>query len=552
MTEESRCTSPPTPGPALTRALARLPACLRWALAAVATSSLLAQIGSGGQSALAAAGAGGYSSLPGLRPPQLRVSVNRAGQASGLIFVAPIPSSTQPMTGEAGPLILEGDGNPIWFHPVPSGEEALDFTTQSYQGHTVLSWWQGKLADGAGTATPTAAAASPAGFPQPGARFLLFNQHYQPIRTIIASEGWTADPQELVTTPHDSALFIADRLVPMDLARYGGPADGEVWDMEVQEVSLETGTVLFSWDLLEHVSLAESQTKPPADEPWDPYQVDSLQELPNGHVLVSVRNTSSVYVVEKVTGRIAWQLGGARSTFKLMPSARFYWQQDVQLRHGDEVSMLDNGCCGLLPAGIGPAEQESHGLLLRLNDIDGTATVLHRYSHAPALYTSDHGSMQTFRNGNALIGWGTLPYLSEYSADGALLYAASLPAGDASERALRLGWRGTPPGRPQLAARRDGPRTTLYVSWNGASEVKSWKIFTGASAARVKTNPGPIVAVAQRSGLQTAIPLSTDGQFFMAEAFAADGALLGISKPARVEQSPRKGKRPTGTSGATR
>jgi hypothetical protein len=48
---------------------------------------------------------------------------------------------------------------------------------------------------------------------------------------------------------------------------------------------------------------------------------------------------------------------------------------------------------------------------------------------------------QTLPDGDLFVGWGTLPYISEFSASGRLLFNAELPPGVQTYRAYRLPWR---------------------------------------------------------------------------------------------------------------
>jgi hypothetical protein len=50
------------------------------------------------------------------------------------------------------------------------------------------------------------------------------------------------------------------------------------------------------------------------------------------------------------------------------------------------------------------------------------------------------GNTQTTRNGGLFVGWGTLPYISEFSPSGRLLFNAEFPAGVSTYRAYRLPW----------------------------------------------------------------------------------------------------------------
>ncbi len=54
------------------------------------------------------------------------------------------------------------------------------------------------------------------------------------------------------------------------------------------------------------------------------------------------------------------------------------------------------------------------------------------------------GNAQTTATGDLFVGWGALPYLSEFSPSGKLLFNARFPAGVSTYRAYLLPW--IPPG----------------------------------------------------------------------------------------------------------
>jgi hypothetical protein len=72
-----------------------------------------------------------YVSRPDLRPPVL--DVDTPGHA-GFYFLGPKRDAEQ-----RGALIVDGGGEPVWFHPV--SPEATDFRVQRYRGQPVLTWW---------------------------------------------------------------------------------------------------------------------------------------------------------------------------------------------------------------------------------------------------------------------------------------------------------------------------------------------------------------------------------------------------------------------------
>ena len=474
-----------------------------------------------------------FASAPGLHPMRVSVAADRAGTAPGQIFVAPY--STGQMVGQTGPLILDNAGNPVWYRPLPSARiEAADFQVQTYHNtqtgtsQPVLTWWQGTLA------IPPAYTNLPAGAPEPGGCYYIYDSHYRLVRTISAQNGFDADEHEFLLTPQGDALFIASRPVHMDLRRYGGPKNGAVEDSEVQEVSLATGKLVFTWDMLQHVNLADSEVSASSasssDGVWDAYHMNSLDVGPGGQLLISARSMWAVYDVSMSTGKILWQLGGKTSDFTLGTNAGFYWQHDARFRSGQMISMFDDGCCN--PPNAKP-EQQSHGLILKLDFQDHKATVVTSYYHHAALYSPSQGNLQALGNGNQLVGWGQSQYYSEYAAAGnsqsnasaSLLYDAKMPGSNISYRVFRDPWVGTPYYPPSAAARASGGRSVVYASWNGSTQTTAWQVLAGPNPHSLSVVAGHVAT----SGFQTAVTTANHGPYFQVRALSAAGNVLGTS-----------------------
>jgi len=135
------------------------------------------------------------------------------------------------------------------------------------------------------------------------------------------------------------------------------------------------------------------------------------------------------------------------------------------------------------------------------------------------------GDTDPLPNGNVLVGWGSEPYLSEYSASGKLLFEGELPGPDLTYRATLEQWVGEPHSPPAGAALQRNGRTSVYASWNGATEVASWRVLAGPSAAQMRA-----VASAARSGFETAIPLPRSYASFELQALNAAGRVIGTSR----------------------
>ena len=78
-----------------------------------------------------------FESRPDLRPPKLVVAKAEDGTAPGYVFLG-----AKKKGKPGGPLIVDNNGEVVWFHPVHPRESA-DFRVQRYRGEPVLTWWDG-------------------------------------------------------------------------------------------------------------------------------------------------------------------------------------------------------------------------------------------------------------------------------------------------------------------------------------------------------------------------------------------------------------------------
>jgi len=136
------------------------------------------------------------------------------------------------------------------------------------------------------------------------------------------------------------------------------------------------------------------------------------------------------------------------------------------------------------------------------------------------------GDAQQLANGNVFVGWGSEPYFSEYSRSGRVLLDAQLPGPNLTYRATVEQWHGLPLSPPVGAARRTHGQITVYASWNGATEVASWRVLAIASGGR--STP---LATRAKSGFETAIAVAKNYQSFELQALGTDGHVIGASRP---------------------
>jgi Arylsulfotransferase (ASST) len=358
-------------------------------------------------------------------PPPITVLTPDAGNGTGDIFIAPFGDTSSYANG---PEIITPAGHVVWFHAVPAGQEAADFRTQRYLGRPVLTWWQGTGLGGLASGTD-----------------YIYNDHYQQIATVNAGNGYHADGHEFLITPWNTALILAYTTATANLTPIGGPADQTVIDGIVQEIDIRTGKVLFQWNSADHVPYSDSEQPLPASAatPWDWFHINAVHLDTDGNLLIDGRNTWATYKVNRHTGATIWTLGGKHSSFTLragpgqvLDSANeiFAWQHDPEaLGHG-LYTWFDNESSGtpLLPA--------SRAVTVDLDTHSHVATLVASDSQPQGLAAASQGNAQTAPGGDLFVGWGALPYFSEFSPDGALVYNAEFPAGVNSYRAYRLPW----------------------------------------------------------------------------------------------------------------
>jgi hypothetical protein len=266
--------------------------------------------------------------------------------------------------------------------------------------------------------------------------------------------------------------------------------------------------------------MRDSETQPPPNGfPWDAYHINWLQLTDDGKALVSMRNTSAAYLLDLDSGKIEWQLGGDRSSFEMEPEAEFEWQHDVTLDDDSTVTLFDNPCCEITGAGeYIPSDRGSRALRLELDTENMTARAVEQFSHGDTFRSQYMGNMQPLENDNVLVSFGEVPYITEFNRDGEIIFDAALPGSNQTYRTHRREWVGRPADPPSAAAR----GTTVYASWNGATEVRRWRVLAEGSTAPV--------AEADKKGFETAIEVRDGLTRFQVQALDADGQVLGTSK----------------------
>jgi hypothetical protein len=432
-------------------------------------------------------------------PPKVTVTSD-PDTGSGDIFLAAKHVGSR-LHFQRGPMILDSRGRLVWFEPVNG--KITNLEVQHYHGRPVLTWWESRGKGGR-------------------AFDVILNRSYHTVAVLHAGHGYRADSHEFQITPQGTALIDAVKSVRANLTSVGGPANGTVSDCLILELNIKTGRILWKWNSLDHIPLTASYAPYKPGHRYDAVHLNSLQQLPNGNILMSGRNTWAVYEIDKHTGKILWTLGGKNSSWRVAPGAGFEWQHDAHLYPGGRLSVFDDASNGPLQE-----ESQSSGEILHLNFGSRTATLIHRYYHRPPLIASSQGSTQILPDGNVFVGWGDQPAFSEYRPDGQQIFNGTFPYGAQSYRAFRFQWSGEPTTKPALAlAPNPDGSLRVWASWNGATAVFSWRVLGGPSPDRMAQLGGR-----GRTGFETAMKPDSEPANLEVQAVGSGGRVLGTSAP---------------------
>jgi hypothetical protein len=438
-----------------------------------------------------------FHSRPDLKPPGIHLETRGPGVSPGYIFVAPKLRVTQ-----AGPEILDDNGQVVWFKPLDA-RDVSDFRAQTYQGKPVLTWWRGRAPQGVG-----------------GGYYVIYDSTYHLIARVHAGHGLIGDLHEFRITPRDTALITVYKRRNVDLRPVGGPRNGQIFDGIVQEIDIATGRVRFEWHSWPRVGLKESYAGLVPARPYDYFHINAIDLEPNGNLLVSARNTHTLYEIDRASGKIVWRVGGKHSTFRMGTGSRFGWQHDARRQPDGTISLFDNDATP-------PLARFSRVLDLKVDVAAKRVTLVRSFRHPKGLVVPFEGNAQFLPDGHVFVGWGATSFFSEFDTNGRLLFDGRIgllgPPGTEADtyRAYRLPWKGNPTDAPALAV--DGG--SAYVSWNGATEVATWRLLAGATPEQLSP-----VAAAPKRAFETGLPVPSGAGYVAVHAVAANGGVLGASK----------------------
>lgn len=424
---------------------------------------------------------------------------------------------------QAGPLIMDMHGELIWNGPEG---HAFGFGKQKYLDEDVLVWWNG-------TAYP-----EPIGRGN-GAVYML-DRHYEQIHKTTLAGNFVEhvpnatfpsniDLHEIYITDQGTMIVTGNNVTQTDLTSVDGPSDGWVVEAQVYEIDIATNDVLLSWKSLDHLDAlpftssvyplgSEGYTGENQSLAWGYFHINSASPYDGGYILSSRFLCSAIAI--SGSGDVKWVLHGrGEGDFTHNPGTDFCYQHDIRAFPQQplqtntsviELHMHDNANS---PIENNTIPTSGKSLVVDLSTKNVTLQTQYLNTSGP-IYTTAQGNYQPLFNGNVFLGHGWIPIFEEFSPEGEILstiqfgHAGTLPPEEGggyeslprsetalSYRAFKQEWIGCPRTRPDVVVERHQQHqqvsressceggtcggVTVYVSWNGATEVDAWEIYGG-------------------------------------------------------------------------
>lgn len=426
---------------------------------------------------------------PDFTAPEVTVEGDLGDQ---LLLVTPLANGA---VGTAA-MILDPEGELVWYRPAPTPDTAMaNLVVDELDGEPVLTWFEGT---------------APYGVGRYEGEWVVVDATYTEIARIPGANGMAADLHDIELTDRGTAIIVIYQPVVLDLTDHGGDEDGLVLEAVVQEVDVATGDVHFEWHSLDHLDVDEARESRPGEADIVDYaHINSVQEGPDGDLLISLRHTSQIMEIDRVTGIPEWVLGGDAGTVDVGDDRGISFPHHARWLPDGRLSVFDNG--------VGFDPETSRGVVYELAADGSRAELVAEFTDD--VFTATQGSVDVGEEAVWAM-WSELGTATRYDLDGTPL--GSLALGADSYRLFARDWAGVPAEPPVVVRDGDG----LVVSWNGATEVAAWQVLAGPDHDRLE-----VVDEVAWAGFETTLPAPPDAAAVAVQAVDGAGEPLSQAVP---------------------
>lgn len=207
-----------------------------------------------------------------------------------------------------------------------------------------------------------------------------------------------------------NVLFLCATELPAEIARRiqggrpGTEVNGKMWSDYLLEVTRD-GRTIWEWRTWEHLDPAEYPIAFPENLRAEWTHGNAIVELPDGNLLISFRNISTILKIDRTNGRVAWKLGPPTLSGQHAPTP---------LANGN-LLIFDNG----------PHRLDQTFPFSRVIEVNPmTKEIVWKYQEGfpPSFYSDRISNAQRLPNGNTLINEGQFGRFFEVTASGEVVW----------------------------------------------------------------------------------------------------------------------------------
>jgi arylsulfotransferase ASST len=207
-----------------------------------------------------------------------------------------------------------------------------------------------------------------------------------------------------------NVLLLCATELPDDLARKvqggrpGSEEKGKIWADYLVEMTKD-GRTIWEWRTWEHLDPSKDAITAMQDDRSEWPHGNAVLELPDGNLMVSFRNISTIIKIDRQTSEILWKLGAPALSGQHAPTPL----------SNDNLLIFDNG----------PHRLDHSFPFSRVIEVNPTTNeIVWKYQEAilPNFYSPRSSNAQRLPNGNTLINEGSFGRFFEVSPVGELVW----------------------------------------------------------------------------------------------------------------------------------
>lgn len=272
-------------------------------------------------------------------------------------------------------------------------------------------------------------------------RVMYFMNEMLKVTDTLTTKGYKIDGHDWAydsNNGHTVLMGRAKHTEDMSLVVEGGDTAATIKDAIIQEFDADKN-LLYTWNSADHFEVTDANENSPyidfTKDEIDPVHINSVAIDSDTSILISSRHMDEITKIDRRTGDIIWRLGGKKNDFTFI-------NDTIGFSHQHSVSRLKNGHVLLFDNGNLNDSLFSSTVEYDLDEVNMTATLVHRFRRDPDTYSNHGACTQREEHGNTIIGWGVYwPSFTEFHPDGSMALDMDFTEHSFSPRIEKFMWK---------------------------------------------------------------------------------------------------------------